>query len=217
MVSTATGKDYYEVLGVSKNLSPGGIRFEAVGCEIDLGDLIRVTFNVGESTVVAVGRVAWATETDPITLDVGVEFVDIDAEALQVLEEEPDFLKRLEERLVFPASSQMALFLSVEPAEEFRLDAVEVELDGERLTSHVYDYRELQALLDGGVQRLQVTNVTAGEHRLDVTIRGVAADDIDYEVSGDFDFEKTTGPRLIELRVVGTASRTPDIEIVSRQ
>lgn len=77
----------HDVLGVSKNLSPGGIRFEAVGCEIDLGDLIRVTFNVGESTVVAVGRVAWATETDPITLDVGVEFVDIDSESLHVLEQ----------------------------------------------------------------------------------------------------------------------------------
>ena len=60
-----------DLLGVSRNISSGGIRFEAVGCEINLGDTLRVTFNVGDHTVVAVGRVAWATDMDPITTDVG--------------------------------------------------------------------------------------------------------------------------------------------------
>lgn len=76
-----------DLLGVSRNLSLGGIRFEAVGCEIDLGDVLRVTFNVGSHTVVAVGKVKWATEMDPITTDVGIEFVEIDAEAVRLLEE----------------------------------------------------------------------------------------------------------------------------------
>ena len=76
-----------DLLGVSRNLSMGGIRFEAVGCEIDLGDTLRVTFNVGDHTVVAVGRVAWATEMDPITTDVGLEFIEIDPSAVQLLDE----------------------------------------------------------------------------------------------------------------------------------
>ena len=76
-----------DLLGVSRNLSTGGIRFEAVGCEIDLGDVLRVTFKVGDQTVVAVGRVVWATETDPITQDVGIEFVEIDPRVMQLLEE----------------------------------------------------------------------------------------------------------------------------------
>jgi hypothetical protein len=70
--------DQRDLLGVGRNLSLGGIRFEAVGCEIDLGDVLRVTFNVGEDTFVAVGKVAWATEVDPITVDVGLEFIEID-------------------------------------------------------------------------------------------------------------------------------------------
>ena len=82
--------DRREQLGVGRNVSPGGIRFQAVGCEIDLGDVIRVTFNVGEQTVVAVGRVAWATELDPITLDVGLEFLEIDPMALRLLDEFSD-------------------------------------------------------------------------------------------------------------------------------
>lgn len=74
-------------LAVGRNLSVGGIRFEAVGCEIELGETLRVSFNVGDRTVVAVGRVSWATELDPLTLDVGLEFLEIDAEALRTLEE----------------------------------------------------------------------------------------------------------------------------------
>jgi hypothetical protein len=76
-----------DLLGVSRNLSLGGIRFEAVGCEIDFGDVLRVTFNVGDETVVAVGRVAWSTEVDPITTDVGLEFIEIDPEAARLIEE----------------------------------------------------------------------------------------------------------------------------------
>jgi hypothetical protein len=79
--------DARDLLGVSRNLSLGGIRFEAVGCEIDLGDVLRVTFNVGDATVVAIGRVAWSTEVDPITTDVGLEFVEIDDEAARLIEE----------------------------------------------------------------------------------------------------------------------------------
>ena len=76
-----------DLLAVSRNLSSGGIRFEAVGCEINMGDILRVTFNVGDHTVVAVGRVAWATEMDPITTDVGLEFIEIDPSAMGLLDE----------------------------------------------------------------------------------------------------------------------------------
>ena len=74
-------------LALGKDVSPGGIRFLAIGCELDLGDTIRVTFNVGDHSVVAVGQVVWATEMDPITTDIGLEFVDIAPEALRLIED----------------------------------------------------------------------------------------------------------------------------------
>ena len=80
--------DRRDRLAVGKNLSIGGNRFEVVGCELDLDDVLRVTFNVGHNTVVAVGRVAWATDVDPITTDVGIEFIEIDPLAQRLLEEE---------------------------------------------------------------------------------------------------------------------------------
>lgn len=79
--------DHTDQLAVSKDLSKGGIRFEAVGIEIALGDVLRVTFNIGDRTVVATGKVVWATDTDAITQEVGIEFHEIDPEAVRLMEE----------------------------------------------------------------------------------------------------------------------------------
>jgi hypothetical protein len=79
--------DNPDQLGVGRNLSRGGIQFNAIGCEINYGDVLRITFNVGEQTVVAIGRVAWATDMDPISMDIGIEFIEIDPLALEMLDE----------------------------------------------------------------------------------------------------------------------------------
>jgi hypothetical protein len=74
-------------LAVGKDISAGGIRFQVIGCEINLGDVLRVTFNIGERTVTSVGRVVRATELDALTHDIGLEFLEIDADDLKLLEE----------------------------------------------------------------------------------------------------------------------------------
>jgi hypothetical protein len=79
--------DTRDRLAVSRNISMGGVRFEAVGCEITLGDVLRVTFNVGDHTIVAVGKVVWATDMDPITMDVGLEFIEIDPLSVRLIDE----------------------------------------------------------------------------------------------------------------------------------
>ena len=79
--------DHPDQLGVGRNLSPGGIQFDAVGCEINYGDVLRITFNVAELTVVAIGRVVWATDMDPISMEIGIEFIEIDPLALKMLDE----------------------------------------------------------------------------------------------------------------------------------
>jgi len=76
-----------DLLGVSRDVSIGGIRFEALGCEIEQGETLRVTFSIGNQTVVAIGRVIWSTEIDAMALDVGLEFIEIDPEAVEMLDE----------------------------------------------------------------------------------------------------------------------------------
>lgn len=77
--------DSADHLALGRDVSVGGIRFEVAGCEIDLDEVLRLTFNVDGETVVATGRVAWATEIDPVTMDVGIEFVEVEPRAAALL------------------------------------------------------------------------------------------------------------------------------------
>lgn len=69
-----------------RDLGPGGIQFQVVGCEIALGDALTVTFQAGGDCIVASGRVVWAIENDAWSTDVGLEFDRIEGEGLAVLE-----------------------------------------------------------------------------------------------------------------------------------
>ena len=77
-------------LAVSKNLSAGGICVEVVGCEIALGEVLRLTFNIQDETIVAIGRVNWCTEVDAFTQEIGIEFIEIDPFALETIEKSRD-------------------------------------------------------------------------------------------------------------------------------
>jgi len=77
-------------LAQSRDVSLGGIRFEAVGCNLMIGDLLRVSFNVAEETIEAVGRVVWTKPLDPITTEVALEFALIDPWAARLLSREEE-------------------------------------------------------------------------------------------------------------------------------
>lgn len=72
-------------LGRALDLSSGGIRFRVVACEINLGERLRLTFMVSNQQVSAVGTVVWATEIDPLTVEVGIQFDEIDARGQALL------------------------------------------------------------------------------------------------------------------------------------
>ncbi len=64
-------------MGQGINLSTGGISFQVVACEINLGDQLRLDFSIMGKVVSATGTVVWATEVDALTLEVGLEFAEI--------------------------------------------------------------------------------------------------------------------------------------------
>ena len=83
-----------ERFGYARDVSRGGIRFEVTACEVPFGAFLRVAFHFEDRRVEATGRVVWVTEVDPISVDVGIAFVDTDpalAEALRDLEAEAPF------------------------------------------------------------------------------------------------------------------------------
>jgi hypothetical protein len=78
-------------------------------------------------------------------------------------------LGNLEERLLYPSNTQIAIFVAIPKGEEFRLDAVQLDIDGNLAAHHIYSFKELDALRKGGVQRIFTGNIPTGNHDLNVT------------------------------------------------
>lgn len=112
-------------------------------------------------------------------------------------------LGNLEERLLYPSNTQVALFVAMDQGDDFRLDAVKVEIDGELATHHIYSFKELEALQKGGVQRIYTGNMTTGEHQLNVTIMGKLKSGKDFSESDSFVFSKGIEPKALGLTLSG--------------
>jgi hypothetical protein len=112
-------------------------------------------------------------------------------------------LSLLEERLLFPSSTQVAVFVSLADEPGFRLDAVQIQIDGELAAHHIYSFKELDALQSGGVQRIFTGNVGAGEHELEVTVIGKLENGKDYRQTERFTFDKDVDPRLLGIALAG--------------
>ncbi len=121
-------------------------------------------------------------------------------------------LTQLEEKLIYPSNTQVSVFVSVEKDTKFRLDAVKIKIDGKDVSSHIYTFKELEALQGGGVQRLYTGNIRAGEHTLDVsTIAKSSGNAADLQ-SASYKFTKSVEPKLIEIRLAGSGSGSQRIE-----
>ena len=99
-------------------------------------------------------------EPEELTLD-----GDIEALKKEVLSLNRD-LFILEEDLLFPANTQFSVFLSINAGALFSLDSIQLKIDDKNISNHLYTERELAALKRGGVQRLYIGNLPAGEHEV---------------------------------------------------
>ena len=112
-------------------------------------------------------------------------------------------LGRLEERLLYPSDTQVAVFVSLAEGETFQVDSVRIQIDGAPVAHHIYSFKEVEALTKGGVQRIYTGNVRTGEHRLDVAVSGKRPGGKDVTASQSFSFSKELGPKLVELTLAG--------------
>ncbi|HEU4616648.1 MAG TPA: AraC family transcriptional regulator [Gammaproteobacteria bacterium] len=135
-----------------------------------------------------------------------------DAQQFRTLDEDVQNLKKLavdlnrdlfllEEELLFPANTQVAVFVSMDVGAFFGLDSIQVKLDGKDVTNYLYTEREVDALVRGGVQRLYVGNVKAGDHELVAVFTGHGPHDRDYRRGASLKFQKGIGPKYIELTI----------------
>src|SRR5262245_52978586 len=121
-------------------------------------------------------------------------------------------LARLEEQLLYPSNTQLAVFVTLAAGETFRLDSVQIQIDGEPVARHIYSFKELEALQKGGVQRIYTGNVASGAHRLEVTLAGKATSGKDVSATERFQFTKDAEPKLVGIRLAADAG-SPRIEL----
>ena len=122
-------------------------------------------------------------------------------------------LSRLEEKLLYPSGTEVAVFVSLAKGDTMRLDAVRLQIDGQLVAQYIYSFKELEALRKGGVQRLYVGNVPTGSHVLDVSVGGKLEGGADYSHVRQFSFDKGVGPKLVGLTVSGPGSGRDPIEL----
>ncbi|HXS29739.1 MAG TPA: hypothetical protein VN755_02800, partial [Steroidobacteraceae bacterium] len=120
----------------------------------------------------------------------------------------------LEEELLFPANTQVAVFLSMDVGEFFALDTVELRMDDKQVTKYLYTPREAEALLKGGVQRLYLGNLRVGGHELVALFTGKGPNGQDYSRGASLKFEKSVGAKYLELKISDQQrKRQPEFEI----
>jgi hypothetical protein len=128
--------------------------------------------------------------------------VDQDVQALkkQLIDLNRDLFK-LEEELLYPASTQVAVFLSVDVGTFFALDSVTLKVDDKEVANYLYTDREVQALHRGGVQKLYLGNLKAGQHEIVAFFTGKGPHERDYRRGTTVKFDKAVGAKYVELRI----------------
>ena len=107
----------------------------------------------------------------------------------------------LEEELLFPANTQVAVFLAVDVGDFFALDSVQLKIDQKEVINYLYTPRERDALLKGGVQRLYLGNLKVGQHELVAFFSGSGPNARAYKRGASLRFDKGVGAKYLELKI----------------
>ncbi len=120
----------------------------------------------------------------------------------------------LEEELLFPANTQVALYVSMDVGAFFALDSVTIKIDNKEVKNYLYTAREADALLKGGVQQIYLGNLKVGKHELVAFFTGKGPVERDYKRGATITFDKGVGAKYLELKITDrVAKHQPEFAI----
>jgi hypothetical protein len=152
----------------------------------------------------------WAQQNDQQQLrGLDEQVQEIKSDALSIAQE----LNQLEEKLLYPSGTQVAIFVALSKGDAMRLDAVRIQIDGQLVAHHIYSFKELEALRKGGVQRVYIGNIATGEHKLEVLVDGKLEGGADFNRTERFTFRKEVKPKMVELTLAGPSSGNTPIAL----
>jgi hypothetical protein len=115
----------------------------------------------------------------------------------------------LEQKLLHPANTRLAVFLTLQSREALDLDSVELFLNGQPVASHLYTGRERASLERGGIQQLFTGNLRNGQHELKTVITARSANDDFVRRESVHRFRKRPGALRLQMSLEAQA---PDYE-----
>ncbi len=107
----------------------------------------------------------------------------------------------LEEDLLFPANTQVAVYVSLDVGEYFAMDAVKLTIDGDLVASHLYTQKQNSALVRGGIQRLYLGNLKTGQHEITAFFHGIGPQNREYKRGASYTLTKDQKPTMLEIKV----------------
>jgi hypothetical protein len=113
----------------------------------------------------------------------------------------------LEEELLFPANTQVALYVSMDVGAFFALDSVTIKIDNKEVKNYLYTAREADALLKGGVQQIYLGNLKVGKHELVAFFTGKGPQERDYKRGATIAFDKGVGAKYLELKITDRVAK----------
>jgi hypothetical protein len=120
----------------------------------------------------------------------------------------------LQEELLFPANTQVAVYVSMDVGTFFALDSVTLKIDNKEVKNYLYTAREAQALLKGGVQEIYLGNLKVGKHELVAFFTGKGPVERDYKRGATITFDKGVGAKYLELKITDRVTKhQPEFKI----
>src|SRR5450631_1638244 len=153
----------------------------------------------------------------PASVQAPAEFKTLDQEVQGMKKDVIDLNKDLfvlQEELLFPANTQVAVYVSMDVGAFFALDSVTLKIDNKEVKNYLYTAREAQALLKGGVQELYLGNLKVGKHELVAFFTGKGPVECDYKPGATINFEKGVGAKYLELNITDRVKKhQPEFKI----
>jgi len=121
----------------------------------------------------------------------------------------------LEEDLLFPASTQVAVYFSIDIGRFFSLDNIKLKIDDKQVSHHLYTEKDVNALLRGAIQKVYLGNITTGEHELVAILIGKGPKNREYRKAVSFKFTKDTEAKALEIQLRDSQGKLqPKLKVV---
>ena len=160
---------------------------------------------------------ATATEEPPAGDAAPGDFKTLDQEVQGMKKEVIDLNKDLfvlQEELLFPANTQVAVYVSMDVGAFFALDSVTLKIDNKEVKNYLYTAREADALLKGGVQEIYLGNLKVGKHELVAFFTGKGPVERAYKRGATLTFDKGVGAKYLELKITDRVTKhQPEFKI----